>query len=74
MPNAGFPELRAERLMYPATPEYFGEYARRFVEAGVRLVGGCCGTTPDHIRAMRRSLDTLLPPQRETAVSRRRRG
>ncbi len=60
MPNAGFPEMRGERVMYPATPEYFAEYARRFLNAGVRLVGGCCGTTPDHIRAMRRAIDAWL--------------
>lgn len=60
MPNAGFPEMRGERLMYPATPEYFGDYARRFLEAGVRVVGGCCGTTPDHTRAMRRAIDAWM--------------
>jgi homocysteine S-methyltransferase len=51
--------------MYPATPEYFGEYALAFVEAGVRLVGGCCGTTPDHIAHMRAALDdtTRTAPQ-----------
>ncbi|MCL5997089.1 MAG: bifunctional homocysteine S-methyltransferase/methylenetetrahydrofolate reductase [Chloroflexi bacterium] len=59
MPNAGFPEVRAERLMYPATPEYFGDYARRFIEAGVRLVGGCCGTTPAHTQAMRLAIDGM---------------
>jgi homocysteine S-methyltransferase len=63
MPNAGFPEVRAERLMYPATPEYFGVYTRRFIEAGVRLVGGCCGTTPSHTRVMRKVLDEMLPAQ-----------
>lgn len=57
MPNAGYPESRGERLIYPATPEYFADYARRFVEAGARLIGGCCGTTPVHIAAMRRGLD-----------------
>jgi homocysteine S-methyltransferase len=56
-PNAGWPERRAGRIMYPATPEYFGEYALAFVEAGARLVGGCCGTTPAHIRQMRSVLD-----------------
>lgn len=56
-PNAGWPERIAERLMYPATPEYFGEYALAFVKAGVRLVGGCCGTTPQHIAHMRAALD-----------------
>ena len=59
MPNAGFPEARGARLFYPATPEYFGEYARRFVQAGARLVGGCCGTTPAHVRAMRAALDAF---------------
>jgi methionine synthase I (cobalamin-dependent)/5,10-methylenetetrahydrofolate reductase len=59
MPNAGFPEVRAERLAYPARPEYFGEYASRFIAAGVRLVGGCCGTTPQHIQSMRTALDNL---------------
>lgn len=61
MPNAGFPEVRAERLMYPARPEYFGEYTKRFIAAGVSLVGGCCGTTPAHTRSMRAVLDSLLP-------------
>jgi len=59
MPNAGFPEVRAERLMYPARPEYFGQYASRFVGVGVSLLGGCCGTTPQHIHSMRTALDTL---------------
>ena len=63
MPNAGFPEVRAERLMYPATPDYFGDYAKRFVAAGVNLVGGCCGTTPAHTRAMRKALDEVLPAE-----------
>jgi len=52
MPNAGWPEESGGRTMYSATPEYFGDYARAFAEAGARLVGGCCGTTAEHIRAM----------------------
>lgn len=56
-PNAGFPEASGGRIFYPATPDYFGDFARRFAEAGVNLIGGCCGTTPQHIRAMRLSLD-----------------
>jgi methionine synthase / methylenetetrahydrofolate reductase(NADPH) len=52
-PNAGLPERVGESFVYPATPEYFAEYARRFLDAGVRLIGGCCGTTPRHIAAMR---------------------
>jgi methionine synthase I (cobalamin-dependent)/5,10-methylenetetrahydrofolate reductase len=56
MPNAGLPQLVGGRYLYMATPEYFGAYARRFVEAGVTLVGGCCGTTPAHVAAMRADL------------------
>ena len=57
MPNAGWPERIGERIMYPATPEYFGDYALAFAEAGAFIVGGCCGTTPAHIAAMRAALD-----------------
>ena len=57
MPNAGWPEQVGGRIMYPANPDYFGEYALAFCEAGARLVGGCCGTTPQHIAAMRAALD-----------------
>jgi homocysteine S-methyltransferase len=56
-PNAGWPERVGGRIMYPAPPEYFGDYALAFVEAGARLVGGCCGTTPEHITHMRVALD-----------------
>jgi methionine synthase / methylenetetrahydrofolate reductase(NADPH) len=57
MPNAGWPEQVGGRVMYPANPEYFGEYALAFCESGARLVGGCCGTTPQHIAAMRQAID-----------------
>jgi methionine synthase I (cobalamin-dependent)/5,10-methylenetetrahydrofolate reductase len=57
MPNAGWPERVADRIMYPATADYFGEYAAALRRAGVILIGGCCGTTPDHIAAMRAALD-----------------
>ncbi len=49
-PNAGLPRRVDERMVYVSTPEYFGVYARRMFRLGVRLVGGCCGTTPEHIR------------------------
>jgi len=69
-PNAGWPEAAAGRIMYPATPEYFGDYARRLIVAGATLVGGCCGTTPDHIRAMRLTLNALaLAPSRPVRVA-----
>ncbi len=58
-PNAGWPQRMDARLIYPATPEYFGDFARRFLQAGAAIVGGCCGTTPDHIRAMRAVLDEV---------------
>jgi homocysteine S-methyltransferase len=57
-PNAGWPEQVSGRIMYPADPEYFGDYALAFREAGANIVGGCCGTTPRHIAAMRKALDT----------------
>lgn len=57
-PNAGWPEQVGGRIMYPADPEYFGNYALAFCEAGASIVGGCCGTTPQHIAAMRAALDT----------------
>jgi len=50
IPNAGMPQQVEGRLAYMATPEYFQLYARRLFKAGVAVVGGCCGTTPDHIR------------------------
>ncbi len=56
MPNAGWPEQVGGRIMYPAAPEYFGEYALSFCENGASIVGGCCGTTPQHIQAMSRAL------------------
>jgi methionine synthase / methylenetetrahydrofolate reductase(NADPH) len=59
MPNAGYPENRGERLFYPATAEYFANYAKRFYDAGARIIGGCCGTTPEHVAGMRRALDAL---------------
>jgi homocysteine S-methyltransferase len=49
-PNAGYPRKVEERLVYMATPEYFGVYARRFFKLGVNIVGGCCGTGPEHIK------------------------
>ena len=52
MPNAGLPRDVGGRKMYMASPEYMASYAKRMVEAGARLVGGCCGTTPEHIKAM----------------------
>ena len=58
-PNAGWPEQVGGRIMYPADADYFGEYALSFREMGACIVGGCCGTTPQHIAAMRKALDTV---------------
>ena len=57
MPNAGWPAHVAGRVIYPSSPEYFAGFARRAAEAGVRIIGGCCGTTPLHTAAMREALD-----------------
>jgi homocysteine S-methyltransferase len=56
-PNAGLPTRIDNRFFYVSTPDYFADYARQFAQAGVRLIGGCCGTTPRHIAAMRQALD-----------------
>jgi len=62
MPNAGFPTERNNRVFYPSSPEYMARYARRMVEElGVSIVGGCCGTTPQHTAAMRGALTDLSP-------------
>ncbi len=59
-PNAGWPTELNNRILYPSTPEYVGRYARRMIEElGVSLVGGCCGTTPDHIGAIQSELVSL---------------
>ncbi|HEY9077518.1 MAG TPA: bifunctional homocysteine S-methyltransferase/methylenetetrahydrofolate reductase [Anaerolineaceae bacterium] len=63
MPNAGWPEQIGGRIMYPASPEYFGEYALAFWQAGARLIGGCCGTTPQHIASMASAIQST-PPER----------
>ncbi|HEY6763258.1 MAG TPA: bifunctional homocysteine S-methyltransferase/methylenetetrahydrofolate reductase [Candidatus Sulfotelmatobacter sp.] len=55
-PNAGIPRSVEGRNIYLCSPEYMASYARKFVNAGVRLIGGCCGTTPEHIRVMKSAL------------------
>ena len=61
MPNAGHPRFHDDRVLYLSSPEYMAEYARRFIQAGAHLVGGCCGTTPDHIRAIAAMVKSLKP-------------
>jgi methionine synthase / methylenetetrahydrofolate reductase(NADPH) len=60
-PNAGLPRAVDDRKIYLASPDYMGSYARRLIQAGARFVGGCCGTTPDHIRKIRSYVASLQP-------------
>ena len=61
-PNAGRPREIEGRNIYLSSPEYMASYARRFIAQGVRLVGGCCGTTPEHIRHIKVAVRGLMPP------------
>ena len=67
--NAGLPRDVGDRKIYLASPEYMASYARRLVEAGARFVGGCCGTTPEHIRKMRDYLASVSPRRSSAVVS-----
>jgi len=60
-PNAGLPRQVGDRKIYLASPEYTGEYAKRLVEAGARFVGGCCGTTPEHIKTVAAYVQSVSP-------------
>ncbi len=60
-PNAGNPRMVDGRLIYLSTPEYHAEFARRFIAAGVQIVGGCCGTTPEHIKAIANAAAAVRP-------------
>jgi homocysteine S-methyltransferase len=60
-PNAGMPRDVGGRTMYMASPEYMASYARHLIHAGVKVLGGCCGTTPEHIRAMVEGIRPLVP-------------
>ena len=71
MPNAGMPRNVEGRNIYLTSPEYMGSFARKFVRAGANWVGGCCGTTPAHVRAMRSALRAMdAQDAGETAVAR----
>ncbi len=68
IPNAGMPEVKHDRTFYPLDPSEFARRLKSFVvEDGVSIVGGCCGTTPDHISALARELKGLVPARREPA-------
>ncbi len=63
-PNAGMPREVGGRSMYMASPEYMATYARHLIQAGAKIVGGCCGTTPEHIKAMLEGIRPLAPRSR----------
>jgi methionine synthase / methylenetetrahydrofolate reductase (NADH) len=69
MPNAGQPSRVEGRNIYLGSPEYLAQYARRFLWAGVKIVGGCCGTTPEHIKLIRAEARSLQPGHRKLAVT-----
>jgi methionine synthase I (cobalamin-dependent)/5,10-methylenetetrahydrofolate reductase len=68
-PNAGLPRDVGDRKIYMASPEYMGNYAKRIVEAGARLVGGCCGTTPEHIKAIAGFVQSVMPRHANLTVT-----
>lgn len=67
-PNAGLPREVGGRMLYMTSPEYFTEYAKRFIELGVRGIGGCCGTTPEHIRQAAKAVKALSGVKEHVAV------
>jgi methionine synthase I (cobalamin-dependent)/5,10-methylenetetrahydrofolate reductase len=70
MPNAGFPKREGDRIVYPkSSPQYFAEFAREAAGLGVRILGGCCGTTPAHIRAMADAVKSLRPAKHHSAAT-----
>ena len=69
MPNAGLPMRVEGRNIYLCSPEYMAQYARRMLWAGVKIIGGCCGTTPDHIKLIRSETRSLQPGQRKLSVT-----
>ena len=70
LPNAGLPKDVGDRKIYLASPEYMASFARRMIEAGVRFVGGCCGTTPEHIKKIRDYVASVVPRHPTVVVSR----
>ena len=67
-PNAGMPRTVEGRNLYLCSPDYMASYARRFIQAGARLVGGCCGTTPEHIKAIKSAVRSLSPQRARASV------
>ncbi len=69
MPNAGLPVMVEGRHMYMSSPEYMAQYARRFLQAGVKMIGGCCGTTPAHIKEIRSEVRSMQPMTKQLSVT-----
>ena len=69
MPNAGYPVTVEGRKIYLCSPEYMSQYARRYLWAGVKIIGGCCGTTPEHIKLLTSEVRSLNPLQRDIHVT-----
>jgi len=69
MPNAGLPMRVEGRNIYLCSPEYMAQYARRMLWAGVRIIGGCCGTTPEHIKLIRSETRSLQPGQKKLNIT-----
>jgi homocysteine S-methyltransferase len=67
-PNAGLPRSVGDRKIYLASPEYVAQYARRMIDVGVRFVGGCCGTTPEHVKRIRDAVASVQPRHAAVAV------
>ena len=72
IPNAGLPRRVDDRLVYVSTPEYFGIYARRMFKLGVKMIGGCCGTTPDHTKRIAAAARMIGNDRDDTADARER--
>ena len=69
-PTPGLPQLVKGEITYDTSPEYFAKATMRLIEEGARVVGGCCGTTPDHIREMRKMIDRGVKPKPRTIITR----
>lgn len=70
MPNAGFPKRVGDRIVYPrSSPEYFALFAREAADLGVRILGGCCGTTPEHVRAIAEAVKKFRPGKAASGTS-----
>ncbi|HEY6141443.1 MAG TPA: bifunctional homocysteine S-methyltransferase/methylenetetrahydrofolate reductase [Thermoanaerobaculia bacterium] len=73
-PNAGLPREVNGRQMYMASPEYMGKYAKRLIHKGVKFLGGCCGTTPEHVKQMRDAVRPLSPRRSFVVIERETNG